>query len=104
MLILNIQVLSNLVFVIKSYKPGKIYLILANRGKHPLKVLESQRKSHHGIQRIREQYSKYFKLLSTKCGISCLFVFCFFFPRGNRIDQVVLECRKRAHSNGNEKF
>ena len=31
---------------------------------------------------------------------ACLFVF---FPRGHRIDQVVLECRKRAHSNRNEK-
>ena len=33
-----------------------------------------------------------------------VFVFFFLFPRGHRIDQVVLECRKRAHSNGNEKF
>ena len=33
---------------------------------------------------------------------ACLFVFCFC-PRGHRIEQVVLECRKRAHSNGNEK-
>ena len=34
-----------------------------------------------------------------------VFLFCFFlFPRGPRIDQVVLECRKRSHSNGNEKF
>ena len=32
------------------------------------------------------------------------FVFFFFFPRGDRIDPVVLECCKRAHSNGNEKF
>ena len=33
------------------------------------------------------------------------FFFCFFFfPRGDRIDPVVLECCKRAHSNGNEKF
>ena len=31
-------------------------------------------------------------------------VFCFFFPRGDRIDPVVLECCERAHSNGNEKF
>ena len=30
--------------------------------------------------------------------------FFFFFPRGDRIDPVVLECCKRAHSNGNEKF
>ena len=29
------------VFVIKSYEPEKIYLILENRGKHPLKVIES---------------------------------------------------------------
>ena len=37
----------------------------------------------------------------------CLFVFCcclLFFPRGDRIDPVVLECCERAHSNGNEKF
>ena len=35
----------------------------------------------------------------------CFFVFLlFFFPRGDRIDPVVLECCKRAHSNGNEKF
>ena len=26
-----------------------------------------------------------------------------FFPRGDRIDPVVLESRERAHSNGNEK-
>ena len=34
-----------------------------------------------------------------------LFV-CFvcFFPRGHLIDHVVLECRERAHSSGNEKF
>ena len=40
------------------------------------------------------------------CLFVCLFVFffCFFFPRGHRIDQVVLKCRKRANSNGNEKF
>ena len=40
MLILNIQVSSNLIFVIKSYEPEKICLILENRGKHPLKVRE----------------------------------------------------------------
>ena len=34
---------------------------------------------------------------------ACLFVF-FLFPRGDRIDPVVLECCERAHSNGNEKF
>ena len=32
MLILNIYISSNLVFVIKSYEPKKIYLILENRG------------------------------------------------------------------------
>ena len=32
------------------------------------------------------------------------FFFFFLFPRGDRIDPVVLECCKRAHSNGNEKF
>ena len=31
------------------------------------------------------------------------FLFCFF-PRGDLIDPVVLECCERAHSNGNEKF
>ena len=31
----------------------------------------------------------------------CFFVF---FPRGDCIDPVVLECCDRAHSNGNEKF
>ena len=31
----------------------------------------------------------------------CLFVF---FPRGDRIDPVVLESCERAHSKGNEKF
>ena len=30
--------------------------------------------------------------------------FLFFFPRGDHIDPVVLECCERAHSNGNEKF
>ena len=37
----------------------------------------------------------------------CFFVFLFFFflfPRGDRIDPVILECCKRAHFNGNEKF
>ena len=28
----------------------------------------------------------------------------FFFPRGDRIDPVVLECCERNDSNGNEKF
>jgi len=34
---------------------------------------------------------------------TCLFVFLFFFlfPRGDRIDPGVLECRKRANSNEN---
>ena len=41
MLILNIQVLSTLIFVTKGYEPEKICLILENRGKHPLKVIES---------------------------------------------------------------
>ena len=40
------------------YEPEKICLILENRAKHPLKVKESSRKSHHRIQRIREPYSK----------------------------------------------
>ena len=31
-----------------------------------------------------------------------VYLFVVFFPRGHHIDQVVLECRKRAHSNGNE--
>ena len=39
------------------------------------------------------------------CVFICLFVFFFvFFPRGDRIDPVVLECRERAHSKINEKF
>ena len=33
-----------------------------------------------------------------------LVFFCCFFPRGDRIDPVVLECCERANSNGNEKF
>ena len=96
----------------------KIFLILENREKHPLKVTESERKSHHRIQRIREPYRKIFNLLSAKmwnfvffarrqitgaCLFLCLF-FVFFFPRGHCIDQVVLECCKTAHSNGDEKF
>ena len=31
-------------------------------------------------------------------------VYLLFFPRGDRIDPVVLESCKRAHSNGNGKF
>jgi len=41
MLILNMQVSSKLVFVIKSEEPEKMGLILENREKHPLKVIES---------------------------------------------------------------
>ena len=33
-----------------------------------------------------------------------LFFFLFFFPRGDRIDPVLLESCERDHSNGNEKF
>ena len=33
-----------------------------------------------------------------------LFLFLFFFSRGDRIDPVVLESCERTHSNGNEKF
>jgi len=83
------KVSQSLVLLIKSYEPEKIYLILENRGKHPLKVIESQRKSHHQIQQIREPYGRSFKLLSTKMWNfvlfatrqimdACLFVFCFF--------------------------
>ena len=32
------KVSSNLIFVIKNYEPGKIYLILENRGKHSLQA------------------------------------------------------------------
>ena len=34
----------------------------------------------------------------------CLFSLFVFFSRGDRIDLVVLECCKRAPSNGNKKF
>ena len=54
MLILNICVSANSVFVIKSYEPEEICLILENRGKHPLKVIGSLQKPYHRIQRIRE--------------------------------------------------
>ena len=30
--------------------------------------------------------------------------FCCFFPKGDRIDPVALECCERAHSSGNETF
>ena len=33
-----------------------------------------------------------------------VYLFVCFFPRGDRIDPVVLESCERAHSNGNEKF
>ena len=45
-----------------------------------------------------------------KCGIfyfsqktdqGCVFFFCFFFFKGDRIEPVVLECRKRDYSDGN---
>ena len=66
------DVSSRLVLPIKSYEPEKICVILENRGKRPLKVIES------------------FKLLSTKMWNfiffarrhitdACLFV-CFFPP------------------------
>ena len=41
MLILNMQISSRLVLLIKIYEPEKICLILENRGKLPLKVIES---------------------------------------------------------------
>ena len=41
MLILNIQLSSRLVLPIKSYEPEKICLILENREKHPLKVIQT---------------------------------------------------------------
>ena len=40
-MILNIQVSSSLVLPIKIYEPEKICLILENRGKHPLKFIQS---------------------------------------------------------------
>ena len=62
-------------------------------GKQPLKVIESEWKSHHQIQRIREPYCWSFKLLSTKMwnfvffarrqiSGACLFV-CLFFSQGS---------------------
>ena len=47
MLILSIQVSLSLDLPIKSYEPEKIRPILENRGKHPLKVIDLNRKSHH---------------------------------------------------------
>ena len=41
MLILNISVSSSLVLRTKSYEPKKICVILENRGKRPLEVIES---------------------------------------------------------------
>ena len=68
-----------------------ICLNLENRGKHPLKVIQSQRKSYDQIQCIRDPYCRSFKCLSTtiwnfaflarrQITDACLFVFfCFFF-------------------------
>ena len=41
--------------------------------------------------------------ITDACLFVCLF-FVVFFPRGDRIDPVVLECCEKARSNGNEKF
>ena len=75
----------------QKLEPEKVCLILENRGKHPLKLIEPPRKSHHQIHRIREFYWRGLKLLSTKMWNlvfffftrrqitdACLFVF---FPR-----------------------
>ena len=110
MLVLNIQVSSSLVLLIKSYKPEKICLILENRRKHPLKIIKSEQKSQHQIQRIRQPSCRCFKLLSTKMWNfvffarrqitdACLFVV--FFSRSDRINTVVLECHNRTHSKRN---
>ena len=52
----DIQVSSNLVFVIKSYEPEKICLILENRGKTPPK-------SHRIVTQITPSYSAYGRTL-----------------------------------------
>ena len=76
--------------------PEKIFLILENRGKHSLKVMESENPNV-------EVSCSYLQ----KCGI---FIFCqktdqgcvffLFFFRGDSIDPAVLEYCRRAHSNG----
>ena len=58
----------------QSYEPQKICVILGNRGKNSLKVVESQRKSYRQIQRIREPHCRSFKLLSTKMWHFVFFV------------------------------
>ena len=107
--ILNIQVSSNLICVIKSYEPEKICLILENRETPPKshRILTKITPSHSAYQRTLLQTFQIpvyknieFRIFCQKTENGCVFVF----PRGHRIDQVVLECRKRAHSNGNEKF
>ena len=40
-----------------------------------------------------------FRIFCQKTDQGCLFIY--FFPRGDRIEWLVLECRKRAHSIGN---
>ena len=60
-MILKIKVSSNLVLTIKSCEPEKIYLVLENRGRHLLKVIDIQQKSHHRIQHIREPYCGSFR-------------------------------------------
>ena len=83
---------------------------------------ETTTKSHRILTKITPSHSPYqrtlqkifqgliyknveFRIFCQKTNHGCVFIcFVFFFPRGHRIDQVILECRKRAHSNGNKKF
>jgi hypothetical protein len=90
--------------------PEKICPILEKRGTPP--------KSHRTLMKITPSDSAYqrtllltfqapicknveFCIFCQKKDHACVFIFCCFFFRGDRIDPVVLRYRGRAHSNGN---
>ena len=96
----------------KIYEPEKICFILENRGKHPVKGTKHTIAfgvSENPIAKISSSYLQkmwnfVFFARRQITGACLLVFFFFFFFRGHCIDQVVLECRRRAHSNRNKKF
>ena len=94
-------------------RPGSIVNETLNNGI----LMQNLNENHTIVFGVSENpIAKFASSYLQKCGISYflpkdksrmrvyLFVFLFFFPRGHRINQVVLECCKRALSNGNKKF
>ena len=99
--------ITNLVLPIKSYEPDTICLIFRRKGEtspksHTIRFSVSENSTVEVSSSYLQKCGILYSFVRRKITDACLFVYLFFFFfRGDCIDPEVLECRERAHSNGN---